>query len=386
MKKIISMVIALSLICAVLQGCGSKNEMSDSSLPKEASSTAPVESPAWEDTSTDHAESEIEDTPAESTGDPFNQTDVRSKQQGHYVFQPKVCSVYMEEVFGKAMCEAWYNFVDAVMAGEDTFACPDQHTYDWMMGQFRERCFPVLTELTDYAWDRENSVIDGMASFTYLVPKEEAAARIAAFAEQIEGILNEALEDDYTDLEKALALYDYFTWHYEYDYDLNERQMRESVIDEVTTVRFFDTGMGICQQISTAYSYLLMQAGVEATVMSGPRGYDGIGHQWSYVRIGGKDYHIDPTYAIGDKGSLSYFMMTDEQRFLEDSYDPADFCITSHYTKENPHPDYAAQDTTFSELWPGQLTELRVNENKILYWKYDDSGEIVHTEFDYTGF
>ena len=59
---------------------------------------------------------------------------------------------------------------------------------------------------------------------------------------------------------------------------------------------------------------------------------------------------------------------------------------TSHYSKENPHPDYAAQDTTFSELWPGQLTELHMKENKILYWKYDDSGEIVHTEFDYTGF
>ena len=70
-------------------------------------------------------------------------------RQSSYVFQPKVCSVWLEEVFGETMCETWFNLVDAVMAGEDTFACPDQDTYDWVMGQFPIRCFPVLTELID---------------------------------------------------------------------------------------------------------------------------------------------------------------------------------------------------------------------------------------------
>ena len=46
------------------------------------------------------------------------------------------------------------------MAGEDTFECPDQETYDWMMGQFPEHCFPVLIELIDYSEDRENSVVE----------------------------------------------------------------------------------------------------------------------------------------------------------------------------------------------------------------------------------
>ena len=83
-----------------------------------------------------------------------------------YVFQPKVCSVFMKEVFGETMCETWYHLVDAVMAGEDTFACPDQHTYDWVMGQFPRRCFPVLTDLIDYTWDWSHSVKNGVASFT----------------------------------------------------------------------------------------------------------------------------------------------------------------------------------------------------------------------------
>ena len=28
-----------------------------------------------------------------------------SSDQSHYVFQPKICSVFMKEVFGEAMCE-----------------------------------------------------------------------------------------------------------------------------------------------------------------------------------------------------------------------------------------------------------------------------------------
>ena len=126
--------------------------------------------------------------------------------------------------FGKTMCEAWGHLVDAVMAGEDTFACPDQYTYDWVMGQFPRLCFPVLTELITYSWDRENSVSNGIAGFTYLVPREEASERIADFAQQIEQILNDTLEEDYSDFEKAIALYDYFFRTYQYDWETYEKK------------------------------------------------------------------------------------------------------------------------------------------------------------------
>lgn len=47
------------------------------------------------------------------------------------------------------MVETWNNLGDAVLAGENTFACPDQHTHDWVMGQFPDRYFPVLRELIE---------------------------------------------------------------------------------------------------------------------------------------------------------------------------------------------------------------------------------------------
>lgn len=299
-------------------------------------------------------------------------------RQSSYVFRPRVCSAYMEEVFGKTMCETWFHLVDAVMAGEDTFACPDQHTYDWVMGQFPIRCFPVLTELIDYAYDREHSVVDGVASFTYLVPREEAARRIGKFAQQVQGILNDALEDDYSDFEKALALYDYFTHHYEYDYE-TEQKIYSTFVDYTTTYRLFREGMGICFEIARAYSYLLMQAGVDAaTVMGGA-------HEWSCVRINGANYHVDPTFAINTWGSLAYFMMTDEQREAT-GYSRDGFVYISNYSQDHPHPGYTADDDTFGPLWERQLEAFSPQENILRCWQYTEGWEKDYLDFDYTGY
>ena len=304
----------------------------------------------------------------------------KGKERGHYTFQPKVCSVFMEEVFGKTMCDTWFNLVDAVMAGENTFACPDKETYDWVMGQFRERCFPPLVELIDYTYDRSHPVKNGVGSFVYTVPREEAAARIAAFARQVENILNETLMDDSTDFEKALALYEYFATHYTYDYET-------AAYDKgypfwLTSYRVFTGGTGICQEFSVAYAYLLMQAGVEATNMSGRRGYDQARHQWTYVRIDGHNYHIDPTYVIGDH-TLRYFMMDDAQREAADDYSPKYYNITSNYAQDHPHPDYKADDPTYAPLWDGTLLETDYAAKTLTIGKFDEEGVWQRTQFEY---
>ena len=305
-----------------------------------------------------------------------------SKPRGHYVFQPKVCSFYMEEVFGKAMCETWFNLVDAVLEGKDTFACPDQHTYDWVMGQFPDKCLPVLRGLIDYAWDREHSVKDGVASFTYLVPPEEVVQRIAEFGESIEDILNENLTDDDTDLEKALALYEYFANTYTYDYATAE--YNEGYPDWLCSYRVFSTGTGICQEFSVAYAYLLMQVGIDATTMSGRRTWDGMPHQWSYVRMNGHNYHIDPTYVISDH-TLSYFMMDDAHREYEDGYRREYWYITSNYSREHPHPEYVADDASFAPLQGGEFVSIDREHHLLRYRLYDENGRPVTRTFPLDG-
>ena len=337
MKKRFSILISVLLICAMLLSFASANEAADSSLPAE----------------TLVAESE---------------------NQGHYVFRPKACSVFMKEIFGEAMCDTWENLVDAVLAGENTFACPDKHTYDWVMGQFPKHCLPILPELIDYAYDRSHAVKNGVASFTWLVSPEEAAARIAEFGEQIEGILNTALRDDDSDFEKAAALYDYFFQHYVYDWELYQ-EMKEKYV-ETTPMHLFRTGTGICGEIAPAYSLLLTQAGVEATTMLGTD------HEWSYVRIGGREYHIDPTFVLSSAESLEYFMMTDEQRAVT-GFPRNQIFITSNYSRENPHPDYRADDSTFSALWNYSYETLLREEHKLRCWKYTEGWEKLTFDFNY---
>ena len=316
------------------------------------------------------AASEQEATPSEMTDG--------TRRQSSYVFKPKVCSTYIEEIFGKTMCETWFHLVDAVLAGEDTFACPDQHTYDWVMGQFPIRCFPVLTELIDYAYDRENSVVDGIASFTYRIPREEAARQIGEFEQQVEGILNDAFEDDYSDFEKVLALYEYFSQHYQYHYE-TEQKTYVAFVDYTTTYRLFKEGMGICSEIARAFAYLLMQAGVDAaTVMGG-------GHEWSLVRINGVNYHVDPTFALDTGCSLAYFMMTDEQREAT-GYGRDSFVFISNYSQDHPHADYPADDDTFGPLWERRPETFYPQENFLRCWKYSDIGEMDYLDFDYTGY
>ena len=369
----LGVLLAGALLAGALAGCGAGPGGGDP-LPRETP-TQTEQTPAQAEQTreqTEQSPAQAEQAPAEAGRD----------RAAHYVFQPKVCSSYMAALFGDTMVEAWYALVDAVMAGEDSFACPDAYTYDWVMGQFRDKCFPLLVELIDYCYDRGDPVHDGVATFTWQVPPEEAAGRIAEFAALVEGILNETLEDDYSDMEKALALYLYFSHHYTYDY---ETALDDSGYhDWLSAYRVLTGDTGICQEFSVAYSYLLLQAGVDATNMSGNQLWDNQGHQWSYVKINGQNFHIDPTFVIGTADCLSYFMMDDARR-EEDGFSRENFRLCSNYAQDHPAPDCAAEDDSFRALWGGDCLGFDHDTRTIYYEKYDDTGVWVTCSFDYTG-
>ena len=296
---------------------------------------------------------------------------------GHYEFRPKVSSAYLEEIFGEEMLQVWYSLVDAVMAGEDAFACPDEWTCSWVMGQFPVRCFPVLTELI--TWDYGGAVENGVAHFQYKVPKEECKAKLEEFAALCEDILNQTMADDYSDLEKALSLYRYFTATYVYDYDTYYK-MYEEPVNYTSAYRLLTEGTGICHEIATAYSYLLMLSGVDATIMMGGD------HEWSYVRINGHNYHVDPTFGLGEPCDLQYFMMTDEKR--SEWYTPDTYTVASVYTQEYGAPDYKADDDTFAPLWDCCL-DFFDHDTHVLYshtYSYENGGGLSFRAFDYGGF
>lgn len=283
------------------------------------------------------------------------------------------------------MCQTWCSFVDAMLAGADTFVCPDQETFDWVLGQFPCLCLPAVQGLVDYPPDRENAVKDGIAHFSYTVPRDEFEQSLQKFAEKTENILNEALADAGTDFEKALALYLYFADNYVYDYDLAHSNPDAN---DLTALHVLYENRGICQEISQAYSFLLTQAGIDATVVSGVRAYDQAQHRWSYIRLNGRNYHIDPVYVLGTQ-DLSYFLMTDDERAAEDDYPVKDYVITLTYMQEYDHPAYQADDETFSFLRDSFYSSID-RENKILTYyiseNIDDHFIARYDTFSYSGY
>ena len=122
LKRILSVIIAV-LVFASLCACAPKTPEDD---PKPTA--GPTAEATAEPTGTPPAPTEA---PTET---PPLTPEITDEPETPFVFRPKVCSVYMREIFGDTMCEAWSDLVDAVMAGEDSFPCPDKHTYNWVMG------------------------------------------------------------------------------------------------------------------------------------------------------------------------------------------------------------------------------------------------------------
>ncbi len=361
---------SLLLAAGLLTGCSQGVKLPDEPAAEQAA--VQIAGTALSET----AVSETGTTAGANTEETTVQTEPAAESR--LTFQPKVCSQYMKEVFGETMCQAWSSLVDAMMEGKDSFACPDQDTCDWVIGQFPYRCFPVVDGLI--ATSPDTPVSDGVGHFSYTVPQEEFQAKVRAFAETVEDILNETVKDTDTDFEKALALYQYFANHYRYDNELYKALYSPDLEQrETSACHVFYEKSGICCELSTAYSYLLMQTGVDATVMSGED------HQWSYVRINGKNYHIDPTFALDSGNSLAYFMMNDERR-ADTGYPKEDYIITSCYTQFHDTPEYTADDDTFSELWDADCDAID-HAHKSLTLRCFDGDETPKTvQFSYQGY
>lgn len=302
-----------------------------------------------------------------------------TEARGHYEFKPVVMSSIFLDIMGEDMYDAYKNYINAVSNGEDEFAVKTNNDYDWMIGQFPDKFQPVYFVYTESNYG--GAFKDGKATFQYKIPKEELAQKEAEFEKYITDILNENLRDDYSDFEKVLALYIYIANNYTYDYEVYDRMKYEAVKD-ISAYRFFMTKHGICAECSTAYSYLLLQAGVDATVCGGNRGSDNEGHAWTYVTINGKNYHVDPTFAMGSSNSLAFFMMTDEQRYNEGEFKREENCIGTHYKSERNGNEYTAGDDFFAPLWDKYLTSFD-HEKKIIYYTDIDGNK---GEFDYSSF
>ena len=295
----------------------------------------------------------------------------------HFEFKPVVMSSIFRDIMGEDMCEAYSNYIDAVRAGEDSFEVKSEHDYDWMIGQFPAQFQPLYFISTESGYG--GAYKDGRATFQYKIPKDELKEKEAEFEKKVTDILNENLRDDYSDLEKVLALYLYISENGSYDYDALKLDPLE-MDKKLSSYRFLFENKGICFECAGAYNYLLLQAGVDCTSAGGLCHNDNEGHAWSYVTINGRNYHVDPTYAMGSSGNLSYFMMTDSQREMEGNFVKSEMSIGCHYKEDHNGDKYDADDDSFAPLWGGTLTSFD-HGKKLIYYVNSEGEEAV---FDYS--
>ena len=302
-----------------------------------------------------------------------------TEARGHYEYKPVVMSSIFLDIMGQDMYDAYKNYIKAVQNGEDEFEVKTEDDYNWMIGQFPNKFQPVYEVYTESNYG--GAFKDGKATFQYKIPKDELAQKQAEFETMVTDILNEVLRDDYSDVEKILALYIYFSNNYTYDYDTYNK-MNDEAVQGICAYRFFTTKHGICAECSTAFSFLLLQAGVDATVCGGNREIDGEGHAWTYVTINGKNYHVDPTFVMESGNCLSYFMMTDEQRYREGGFKKEMNTVGCHYKSDRNGSEYTADDDFFAPLWGKYLTSFDPDKNLIYYVDMEGNQGV----FDYSAF
>ncbi len=297
-------------------------------------------------------------------GDFLHPENKSNNDGAHYTFNPHVFSGFYLKEHGEERRDTFFRYVDALRAGEDEFECPNIGSANWSGGRLAKYFFPLgfIYTTTEYAGN-------GKATITYNIPKEEFLAKEKDFEERIVAILNDVLEEDYTDFEKALALYEFMTEYTVYDYEMLEHSVEW--MDKQSGYRVLMEQQGICWEIACLYRYLLLQCGVDAEESTGlPVNPEEDMHERNYLALDGQGYLIDATWGITEtrEPNLEYFLFTDDMRESRDGYIIDSFDIGGYglYGARKVY-SFEANDERYSELWYGTFLAFDEEEKCVFY-------------------
>ncbi|MBR3032316.1 MAG: hypothetical protein IKH92_04780 [Clostridiales bacterium] len=91
---------------------------------------------------------------------------------GHHEFRPHVFSTVYQNEFGGKTKEALYAYIDAVRNGDDTFPCPDENTYRWVIGHLASHFCPVGDYFVDETLATGPLYENGTGYIYYTIPKD----------------------------------------------------------------------------------------------------------------------------------------------------------------------------------------------------------------------
>lgn len=206
--------------------------------------------------------------------------------------------------------------IDAIFAQKDTVTLTDD--YDSNL-----RILSAVQYSPYYFFVKDTAFTEGhrTIALTYAYDAAEQENMRSFMDSEMLSILNRIIcYPDMNELEKTLAVYQYFSEHITYDYTwLENYHLSEEkfMYPDIEIYQALSTGKGVCHSYAYLCEFALQQLGVECLRISGTMTDDPEeGHMWIVVKINGDFYHCDPTWesTSDNPGGLRYFGMTDTER------------------------------------------------------------------------
>lgn len=162
----------------------------------------------------------------------------------------------------------------------------------------------------------------GKLEFVYHHPAEVIKENRQLLDQEIDRVLDEIIEPDFTDFDKVKAIHDYLVLHIAYDYDNFENKTVPA--DSYTAYGAMILGSAVCDGYTKAAQIMLDRLGIENNYIIGS--VNGNAHSWNQVKLDGHYYFMDITWddpAPNKPGvvNYNYFLTTSEQLKKDHSWD-----------------------------------------------------------------
>ncbi len=210
----------------------------------------------------------------------------------------------------------------------------------------------------------------------YLPTFPQKNTKAEAFYEEAKSILRKIINDDMTDYEKTLAIFEYLVDRVSYDYDAYNAP--SNVAGAANNVCYFLEGIfeynrAVCDGKSKAFVLLCRIEGIECLRDFGysysSKGEIIEGHAWNYVKIDGFWYMVDTTG--GDSG-----VVFKEKGVRAEIVDYSYFLCNVNTYKSN----YDGAVYEYSGVWDDELNENPYNKD-ISYTYYAECDLIDGKDF-----
>ncbi|MDE6601643.1 MAG: InlB B-repeat-containing protein [Lachnospiraceae bacterium] len=317
-------------------------------------------------------------------------------------------SVGAVEVWVDAEMEGVYQFGDAPSADEgialySESAYTDDQIMDYLYIQMKERITPIDVSQYEIPFEKRETeeekkiptkiqllvsgalnehpdlyYVSGRYSYSYSPATEkitelnityDATLNASVWQQGVDAALA-SVDQDMTDLQKAIVLHDYLTVNCEYDKENLDKNTVPSVSH--STYGVFANRTAVCDGYALSYKYLLQQVGIDCYMVTSEE----INHAWNLIKLDGEYYQVDvtwddPTWDLVGRSVHTYMFRSDE------SFDPAG-APQKHsggrVTYGSQTVDYQATDTRYDDAFWTDCTSPMVLSGSECYYISSDGG------------